>query len=704
MFLMLDAVNEMPHKSIADYHELVGLWRDLTRKLVELGNHVIYSCRTLDYGAVLSSKDLPVPQIEIRGMNDEQVQAFLNVYLPEQAERVWVELKGASHLDLFRTPFFLKLLCEQVESYQTVPKDRAALFTGFVRQVLKREIEGSNKLFLPNGLLNEKDHQKIARNTWRDSYDLPERGLLLNKIAFLAYTMQEKGLSTETAQVRIDYDAACDLIQHERDADILKAGVALNVLDEDARQEEVLFFHQLLQEFFAARQLAKNPKPELVASAWRADEVQPNLADVLENLPSNDSLPPLPQTGWEETILFAVEMSSSPEELIVSLIETNLPLAARCVYESGAHVSERLKSQIQDELISRKQNKDADLRARIAAGLALGYLGDPRFELCSGVYGKYLMPPLISIPTDIYPIGSDDGLYPNEQPSHLVQIDSFEIGRFPVTNAEYSLFIESGAYDDMQWWESEQARDWLKGEEIDAYKKQWTKHREVSKANLAQTTEEQLTEWHLRGLISDRELTNWQTIATISDESFQKILDNWKSSKQTEPRFWNDPGFCNPAQPVVGVSWYEAKAYCAWLSAQANLEFDLPTEVEWEAAARGKNGSIYPYGNEFKRNAGNTYEALIKRTTPVDTFPAGKTSCGGDDFSGNVYEWTNTAFRPYPYDKSDEREDTTVSDVRRVVRGASWLNNRIAARCSFRYQKYPFAWFNDHGFRVVCKR
>ena len=257
--LLLDALNEMPHTSSAEYHQRVGLWRAFAQAAARAGNRLIFSCRSLDYSASLSSPDLRVPQIEVQPMNAEQVQKFLKAYTPAHETLIWRELDGSPQFGLFQTPYFLKLLCEQVEATRAVPKGRAALFTGFVRQVLTREINGD--LFQPDTLLTEHDHRKLSLGKWRSDFDLPERGVLIPKLSALAFTMQEKGLETEGAQVRIDYDDACDLLDHDRDEDILKAGVALNVLDEDITQSEIAFFHQLLQEFFAARQLADQPQP-----------------------------------------------------------------------------------------------------------------------------------------------------------------------------------------------------------------------------------------------------------------------------------------------------------------------------------------------------------------------------------------------------------------------------------------------------------
>ena len=702
MFLMLDAVNEMPHTSIAHYHELVGMWREFTRRVVEMGNRVIYSCRTLDYGAVLSSKDLPVPQIDIQNMNDGQVKEFLGAYLPAQAERVWEELKGASHLDLFRTPYFLKLLCDQVETYQSIPKDRAALFTGFVRRVLKREIEGENKLFKPNGLLTDRDHMKISQEMWRDDYELPEQGLILNKIAWLAYTMQEKGLSTETAQVRIQYDAACDLLKHERDADILKAGVALNVLDEELQKSEILFFHQLLQEFFAARQLAKYPKAGLVSSAWQVDEVKPSLEEVLESLPSNDPLPSLPQTGWEETTLLATLMTEKPMDFVREISAVNLPLAGRCAVSLGENCPGELKAELQQALIGRTQDEKADVRARIAAGLALGLLGDPRFERKKGKYGEYLMPPLVRIEGGEYPMGVEGSDYQSERPAHTVKLEAYELGQFPVTNAEYRLFMEAGGYEEERWWETEEAQAWRRGEgSSEGSKQQFRETYEVlqgmSDAQLQAMVPARFTSEQAEVMIHVKHLSRSELEAMLEEQYPSGVI-------YREPRYWEDSNYNNPSQPVVGVSWYEARAYCKWLSAQMGREIDLPSEAQFEAAARGKSGRMYPYGMRFDVSKGNTFESHIRRTTPVGIFGNG-TPEGIMDLSGNAYTWTLSVYDleqfAYPYRADDGRENIRSSG-KRVLRGGSFSGDQFDARSVYRGYHNPNSGGSSYGFRVCC--
>ncbi|MEP7336841.1 MAG: SUMF1/EgtB/PvdO family nonheme iron enzyme [Acidobacteriota bacterium] len=729
--LLLDALNEMPHRSAEHYRQLVERWRAFVQEAAEQGNRLVFSCRTLDYSALLSSPELRVPQVEVQPMNAEQVREFLKANAAEHEARIWQQLDGSPQFSLFQTPYFLKLLCEQVSATGEAPKGRAALFTGFVQRALHREIERGGEWFKPGTLLTDRDHRKLSLGgKGLGPFDLPEGGALIPRLSHLAFVMQQTRTKTESAQVRTGYDEACRQLAHDRAEDIIKAGIALNVLDEDVREDEVLFFHQLLQEYFAARCLAKEPDATLVHVEWEAAKVREPLAETLAKLADGDPLPPLPQTGWEETTLTAAPMAKDCAGFIRALMPHNLPLAARCAAAPEVTVSEDLKQEIRRKLIERTKDPNADLRARIAAGEALGLIGDPRFELRHGKHGDYLLPPLVDIPGGKYPMGTDDGEYEREGPVHSVELSAFQIGQFPVTNAEYKLFMDAGGYEDQQWWDTPESLAWLSGEAAsEGAKQSW---RDDRKTLLSWTDD------YIRGLVKQNRITSkqaddWIVIRNWSEEEFEQQLEEWYPAGRAyrQPEFWDDARFNNPAQPVVGVTWFEARAYCNWLTANVNESaprpvgsgcsldgplptgrgtdpvFRLPTEAEFEAAARGKKGRLFPYGKTFDVDKCNTFESHIRRTTPIGIFD-NATPEGAFDLSGNAYTWTLSIYDQdrfsYPYRSEDGREDVSATGVRRVLRGGSWNNIQDFARAVLRYFDHPAFRYYNPGFRVVLCR
>ena len=234
----------------------------------------------------------------------------------------------------------------------------------------------------------------------------------------------------------------------------------LNVLDKDIARREISFTHQLIQEYFAARVVAENPEPQLVAVPWRAEEMTPSLQEVIASLDKSDPLPAAPTTGWEETMVLAVAMNRNQLQFVTDLMAVNLPLAARCLASSEVYLSPRFKGEMQQALLKRIEDEGTDLRARIATARALGRLGDLRFVRRVGKYGDYLLPPLAKIEGGTYPIGSEDN-HDDEKPVHEVEINTFEMGLFPVTNAEYAFFVEAGGYEDEQWWDADASKAWL---------------------------------------------------------------------------------------------------------------------------------------------------------------------------------------------------------------------------------------------------
>ena len=153
----------------------------------------------------------------------------------------------------------------------------------------------------------------------------------------------------------------------------------------------------------------------------------------------------------------------------------------------------------------------------------------------------------------------------------------------------------------------------------------------------------------------------------------------WKITTQRfQPAYWTDPMWTwNDQLPVVGVSWYEACAFCKWLSENVGQNFRLPTEVEWEKAARGTDDRIYPWGDKFEIDYCNTKSSKFNQTDVVDgIFGQDLSPFGCVGLAGNVSDWTLNEFKPYPYDETDGRHSFT-GDEHRVIREGSWAKPMI---------------------------
>lgn len=177
----------------------------------------------------------------------------------------------------------------------------------------------------------------------------------------------------------------------------------------------------------------------------------------------------------------------------------------------------------------------------------------------------------------------------------------------------------------------------------------------------------------------------------------------WRESTDSvEPVFWREEKWAGEdLLPVVGVSWYEARAYCRWLSEETGRYYRLPTEAEWEKAARGTDGRLYPWGNEFDASRCNTRASGPRCTVAVGQHsPAGDSPYGCAEMGGNASEWTLSEYRPYPYDGDDGR-NAEEGEGERVIRGGAWYKPVLRARTVARGMNDPF--FSDHdvGFRFM---
>jgi sulfatase modifying factor 1 len=168
------------------------------------------------------------------------------------------------------------------------------------------------------------------------------------------------------------------------------------------------------------------------------------------------------------------------------------------------------------------------------------------------------------------------------------------------------------------------------------------------------------------------------------------------------PPQWHDPSFSNPQQPIVAVSWFDAVAYCEWLSSVTARHFRLPTEAEWERAARGGIAQQqYPWGDAPPESLAN-YSARWK-TGPEPVGAAERNGYGLFDISANVHEWCADWFDASYYSAAPDRNPQGPSTgTRRASRGGSWRHYTKVSRCAARSSLPPEFQYADYGFRVAC--
>ncbi len=199
----------------------------------------------------------------------------------------------------------------------------------------------------------------------------------------------------------------------------------------------------------------------------------------------------------------------------------------------------------------------------------------------------------------------------------------------------------------------------------------------------------------------------WLDQYTVTNSSYQTFIDE---DGYTRSQFWsnsgwqwlsvnhitgpgNYTGFMEPQQPRVGVSWYEADAYARWRGGR------LPTEAQWEYAARGSRAVIYPWGDTFQETLANVRGT---RTKPVGTYPGGVSWVGAHDMAGNVWEWVADWYDENFYTQSDGDDISgPTSGKNKVVRGGSWRHDQNMARAAARRQDGASSRDDYIGFRIV---
>jgi len=692
LFLLCDALNEMPFADTGEYRQRLGAWRRFVQAWP--GNRVVFTCRSRDYG-----EPMGLPQVEIERLDDARVQDFLGRYLSsELAAEAWGRLDGSPLLELVRNPFYLYILCWLVAEGESWPAGRAGLFQGFVGRLLERE--------------RRKGHP-----------DWPGEAVLSAALARLAEGMQRIGEGTRLPRAEalerlpVQVEGPDGVVDTDPKV-LLRLGLAATLLDTEldpAHGEQIRFYHHQLQEYFAARALLEAfRRGEDLTARWQCPRLKREMPEP-GPLRDDEPLPPPPTTGWEEPTLMAAGLPGAGADFLVAVREMNPVLAARCLSEPGVASTPEELVATQRALLGDMESPEVHLRARLAVGRALGRLGDPRFPAVEVGGVRVLLPPLVEIPAgevtldstrfEVWRLARRGFAAGDERPRHRVRLPSFAIGRYLVTNAEFGGFVADGGYAEERWWDTRQARAWRRGELQASYVEDWLSTWRALKADPSIMERQGWSEYNI---------APWRKLLEMDEHQFRAALEKQAAARPMDrPAYWTDERFDNLSQPVVGVTWFEARAYCNWLTARwrevgegapqllpENARLRLPTEAEWERAARLSGGRRFPWGDRWHADRANTVEGQVLTTTPVGVYPDGASLAGLQDLAGNVWEWCGSLYRDYPIRPGDGRDEAEAEGPR-VVRGGSWDLGRRLARCAARDRAEPDRFSDNLGFRLV---
>jgi formylglycine-generating enzyme required for sulfatase activity len=461
-------------------------------------------------------------------------------------------------------------------------------------------------------------------------------------------------------------------------------GILVNV-----SPDEFQFVHNVFREVMAGRALGNLPVPE--RRDYALNELWHGPIRYWAGLRAGEA------DGLHEISAFVGELSSDVKtgDALAVLARAEMLVEVYSIVPRNQFTQD-LKdrmSEVCDELCLLLKREDLRLAHRIRVGDLLAILGDPKLE--TGVLDRVHW-----IDAGNYRIGRDQGHRTRiakyqtcpASPPIVGDLGRFGIGSYLVTNMEFRRFIDAEGYNNSKYWPGETGWKWASGD-TNTVQSLIKMARAVASMHLS-------SELAAQRLVPDE----------IPERCVQMI-------ERRLPLYWLDPAYNRPNQPVVGINWWEAVAYCLWLDEvlrdKGALDGDghirLPIEAEWETGARlCGNGNIYPWINGEPADCAHVRVAFDRSNDPpvfrscaVGLFQSVSTSLPIFDLVGNVWEWTASKAGLYAKHSFEQMLDSEGLEDR-ISRGSSWLSSEEeSTQITFRSFDPPYNAYEDLGFRIA---
>lgn len=691
LLLLIDGLNEGLSKGSAAIEERCENWRTYIKQYFHegAGNVVIAACRNSSYVGQLSTQEYPLPIVSLQPLPFELVKDQLESRINTRDLKKKI---SNSVIELYRNPFLLSLLPKRIQHDGHIPQTRCELFVTHIRVLILREIEAQNPDVKNNELLSQPEIASlVGGQISKNELDLPNGLLFDDTVGELAFNLVTLG--TNKVSEAVCFHPLNEVFSSMKNSNVdsaIKLLLAIGVID--TSPEGYRFSHILWQDFFVARYI--NQRQYLIEQNVPTDcnNELPFLSETIKHLGDIDHIQTAGLFGWEDTMSLCVEMSLDIYSLLKKIASRNIIIASQLLLENKNDVNLLpLISSITSKLESLLRDSSVDLRIRIRAGDLLGSLGDFRL---SKLHGGYVLPQLCFINTKECILGHEPSSLDGNSNSRKVLLRPFRLGKWPVTNFEYQQFVNSGGYDNPNYWiDLPGGRQSVVESSINALRNHWSTLR-----NRARLRKDFLGELVKEDKLSLLQAASISKLASLTDESFENYIEKYVSHLDlNHPAYWNETDFKGQNLPVTGVSWFEAMAYCRWLSEVANLKVRLPTEDEWEYVATNGGVTTYGYGNEFNSNYCNTFESRVGRPTPVGIYNFGDGNIWEvEELTGNIFEWVLDLWAEEVSSSGSNKAEIN----QRICRGGSFLHTKQRASSCYKGQGVPFVRNKDLGFRV----